>query len=501
MNFRWIDLRFVSLMIMTSSLSGCMIGPDFHPPKPETPERYTETALPRHTAATPRAGKGGNSQEFVYNQDIIPADWWHLFRSPVINDLVVRGINQNPNLTSAYAALRQAQENYNATIGNLLFPAFDFQAQVQRQRYSAAAIGSTSASTIFNVWNVGIPNLTYTLDVLGGSRRQIEEAGAQVDYQQFLLIGTYLTLTSNIVTTAVTIASLQAQLDASRLLLKDQQDQLNILRSQFRLGGVAMTNVLTQQTLVSQTAATIPPLEKNLSLNRHALAVLVGAYPNEMFPQVRLSALHLPGRLPVSLPSNLVRQRPDIRASEALLHAASAQIGVATANLFPQVTLSAAYGWESLNTGQLFGPASETWLTGLSILQPVFHGGALLAARRAAIAAYDQAFAQYKLAVLQGFQNVADTLRAIETDARTLRAQQAAEDAAKESLVLTKQQYKLGGVDYLQLLTAQQQYQQTVISRIQAQAARYTDTVALYQSLGGSWWNKSWCTKQCLYEK
>jgi NodT family efflux transporter outer membrane factor (OMF) lipoprotein len=236
-------------------------------------------------------------------------------------------------------------------------------------------------------------------------------------------------------------------------------------------------------------------------VNRHALSVLVGAFPNERMPELIFNDIHLPAKLPVSIPSNLVRQRPDVRAAEALLHVASANIGVATANLLPQINLTGLYGWQSQVFSTLFRTTSNTWNIAAQVTEPIFQGGALIAKRRAAIASYDQAFAQYKQTVLQSFQNVADSLRALETDARTLKATREGELAARRSLRLATEQYYLGGASYLVLLTAQQQYQQALVTRIRAQADRYTDTVALFQALGGGWWNQSWCIKECLFEK
>lgn len=249
---------------------------------------------------------------------------------------------------------------------------------------------------------------------------------------------------------------------------------------------------------MEQSKATLPPLQKSLSQAKHALSTLVGAFPDGPLPTIRLDRLKLPAELPVSLPSNLVRQRPDVRASEALLHAACAQIGVATANLFPQFTISANEGWLNTSWSNLYTARNNVWSATGTVLQPLFHGGALLAQRRAAIAAYQQTAAQYQQIVLQAFQNVADVLRGLEVDARTLQAQIRAEDAARASLNLTLNQYRLGAVSYINLLNAQQQYQQTRISRIQAQATRYNDTAALFQALGGGWWHKPWCVKECL---
>lgn len=493
-------IKFLIVIALSSAtLTGCMVGPNFHPPALPQVQRYTETPLPAKTVRTPKAGKSGKAQTYEVGKDI-SAEWWLLFHSRALNVLINAGIANSPTLSAAYAALRQAQENFNVQVGNSMLPAFSAGLGGQRQLFSGLSVDNGSSSAIFNLFNANV-NVSYTLDVFGGARRQIEALGAQVDLQQFELIAAYLTLTANIVTTSVTIASLQAQIDATRALIHSEQGQLDIIKKQYRLGGVSYENVLTQQTLVEQTRATLPTLQKNLSFNLHGLSVLVGAYPEGRLPILKLDALNLPTKLPVSLPSNLVRQRPDVRASEASLHAASAQIGVATANLFPQFNITGAYGWVATTPAALFGTSTNVWNIASQITQPIFHGGALLAQRRAAIAAYEQACAQYRQAVLLAFQNVADSLRAIETDARALLAFKRAEIAAKNNLTLTTDQYHLGGVSYLNLLTAQQQYQQTVLNRIQAQAARYTDTAALFQSLGGGWWNKKWCVKECLFER
>jgi NodT family efflux transporter outer membrane factor (OMF) lipoprotein len=286
-------------------------------------------------------------------------------------------------------------------------------------------------------------------------------------------------------------ASLRAQINATQDILTAQEKQLEVVERQFQVGGVSGSDVLLQRTQVAQTRALLPPLERDLAQAGHQLAVLAGKLPSEaVLPAFTLEALKLPQELPVSLPSSLARQRPDIRAAEALLHQASAQIGVATANLYPQTTLTGSYGSLATRTGDLFSSGAGIWSLGASILQPLFHGGELTARRRAAVAAYDQAAAQYRETVLQAFQNVADTLRALEADARTLKAQAEAESLARDTLDLIRKQFELGAVSYLSLLDAQRQYQQVRINLIQAQAARYADTAALFQALGGGWWNR-----------
>ncbi|EHL29454.1 efflux transporter outer membrane subunit [Legionella drancourtii] len=485
---------FIGILLLSGLQSACMVGPNFRPPAAPKVRAYTESPLPAKTVKT--KANGGQAQTFRQDKDI-PLLWWELYHSPEINRLVKAGLINSPNLVAAAATLRQARENWKAQIGTSLLPAINASMGVIRQRYSGVQIGIPGDSATFSLYNPAF-NLSYTLDVFGGARRQIEGLRAQVDYQQFEEIAAHLTLTSNIVTTAVNIASYQAQIDATKDLIKAEAGILNILKNQYRLGGVSNANVLTQQTLLEQSKATLPPLEKSLSLAKHSLSVLVGAFPDGPLPTIKLDRLTLPTELPVTLPSMLVRQRPDVRASEALLHAACAQIGVATANLFPQITLTGSDGWLNSSWSQLFTAPNNVWSIAAQVAQPLFQGGALFAKRRAAIDAFQQSAAQYKQTVLQAFQNVADVLRAIETDARTFQAQVRAEESAHASLTLITQQYRLGGVNYINLLNAQQQYQQARINRIQAQATRYTDTAALFQALGGGWWQKPWCVKECL---
>lgn len=486
--------KFCSSILLSTTLLGCAVGPNFvPPPAPQTPT-YTEAPQPQETVSAPVPG--GETQHIVVGQDI-PEQWWTLFHSEALNELIIKGIANSPNLQAAQAALKQAQENYRAQVGNYLYPAVNLQGFAERQKFASASFGESSTSSggfsipsIFNLFNTQV-NVSYTLDVFGANRRELEALCAQVNYQRYELEAAYLTLTANITTTAITEASLEAQRTATIEIIHLEQNLLDIVQKQFILGGASRSDVLSQESQLAQAKATLPPIDKSLAQTRHSLSILIGCLPSESnIPKFSLDNLHLPSELPVSLPSRLVRQRPDVRASEALLHQASAQIGVATANLLPQFTINGTYGWEALQLGQLFNPTTNLWSIIGQITQPVFHGGALLAQRRAAIAAYEQADAQYRQTVLQAFQNVADALRAIEMDAKELRAQAEAEKTAKNLLAITQAQYKLGAVNYLSLLNAQHQYQQALISRIQAQAARYTDTAALFQALGGGWWNQ-----------
>jgi NodT family efflux transporter outer membrane factor (OMF) lipoprotein len=490
----------VMLLIASAALTHCAVGPNFKTPEAPKTNAYTAEPLPAETAASP--APGGASQRLLTGQDI-PGQWWTLFHSEALDRVIHQAMADNPTLAAAQATLRQSQENLNALVGSALYPKVDASGSVSRQKISGAAFGQPGTSfNPFTLYNASV-NVSYALDLFGGARRELEALRAQVDYQRFQLEAAYLTITSNIVTTAVNEALLRGQIQATEEIIEAQDKQLQVVEQQFRLGGAARTDVLAQKTQLAQTRSTLPPLEKALAQTRHQLSVLVGRFPSEAggLPQFTLEGLQLPVDLPVSLPSSLVRQRPDIRASEALLHAASAQVGVATANLYPQLTLSGSYGSEAVTSGALFRSGSSVWSLSGGLLQPLFHGGELTAKRRAAVAAFDQAAAQYRAAVLQAFQNVADVLRALDADANTLKAQAEADASARDSLELTVKQFQLGAVSYLSLLNAERQYQQTRIGFIQAQAARYADTAALFQALGGGWWNRTDLTQDGSSQK
>lgn len=469
-------------------LTSCMVGPDFHRPVSPPIKKYTETCLPKKTVATKNVGVAGRKQYFVLGHDV-PGEWWYLFRSCAINELVQTGLANSATLAAAQATLRQAGDTLRAQVGALMYPNVSGFYNATRQEFSPAQFGGGASSNTFTLHNAAV-NVTYTLDVFGGNRRQLAALAAQMNYQQYELEAAYLTLTSNIVTAAVTVAMYKAQIEATQELIRAEEQTLNITQKQLKLGGASGLSVYAQQTQLAQLRASLPPLEKSLAQTRHALSVLVGLSPDVPLPEVDLNKITLPKCLPVSLPSSLVSQRPDVRASEALLHQANEQVGVATANKYPQFPLTAQYGWLSDTPGNLFQSSSTVWSLGGQLTQPIFNGGSLEAQRKAAVQAYNVANAQYRQTVLQAFQNVADSLRAIEIDARALQAYRTAEESARATWLLNRKQLQLGGVSYLEVLNANVQYQQTRISRIQAQAARYTDTVALFQSLGGGWWNR-----------
>ncbi|WP_311196906.1 efflux transporter outer membrane subunit [Rugamonas apoptosis] len=483
-----LDGRRLGLAVLFAlAVTGCAVGPDFYAPAPPPGLRddsYTPAAMPSDTASAPVPG--GASQHLVIGQDI-PAQWWSVFHSPELDRLVRSALEHNPTMAAAEAALREAQENYNAERGGRAFPAIN--AQLSAAREHQADQGKT-VNGVFSLYNASV-NVSYAPDVFGSTRRALEGAQAAIDYQRFQVEAAQLALTANVVTAAIREASLRAQLQATAEVLAAQRKQMDVIDQQLKAGAVARSVLLTQRSQVAQTAATVPPLEKALALSRHALSVLAGQLPSTPdLPQFELASLTLPEQLPLSLPSALARQRPDVRASEALLHQASAQVGVATANLYPQFTLSGSYGVAGASPHQLFKADNVFWNLAAGLTQPLFNGGALTAKRRAAEAAYDAAAAQYRATVLGAFQNVADSLRALEFDANALQAQADAESLAAESLALAKRQYELGAISYLGLLDAQRSYQQTHIALVQAQAARYADTAALFQALGGGWWNR-----------
>ena len=472
-------------MLMALMAGGCSVGPDFHKQPAPQVSGYSVSPLPAKTEAADVIG--GAPQRFNPGKDI-PGQWWTLFRSPQLNHLIAEAFAKNPSLEAAQAALRVASENVYAQQG-YLYPHVDAGATAIRARQPSFQGGSPGGmGPPYNLFNSGV-NITYTLDVFGGIRRQIEAYGAVEDYQRFELEATYLALTANVVTGAIQEASIRAQIEATLALDKDERDQLTIIRNEFELGGASEAEVLAQQTLLAQTDATLPPLRKQLEIERDLLRQLTGHFPSEdIGNDFDLKSIHLPEDLPVSLPSTLVEQRPDVRAYEALVHQASAQVGVATANMLPQFTIG---GSLSSYAAAGIDPASLAFSLASGIAQPVFEGGTLLHQRRAALAGYNQAVAEYRYTVLIAFQNVADSLQALNADAAAVRADALAENSAAQSLVVAQEQYKGGYIPYLNLLSAENYYQQTLLTLIQAEAIRYADTAALFQALGGGWWNRS----------
>ncbi|MFL9990193.1 efflux transporter outer membrane subunit [Paraburkholderia sediminicola] len=467
------------------ALCGCAVGPDFRPPAAPDTQTYTHEAQPAATVAA--SGVAGASQTFVAAEHATPM-WWQQFQSDALNRLVEQALRQSPTLKQARAKLVEARENYNAQFGATAFPAVDATVSGVRQRVDIAAFGIPNVPNQgpFTLYNASV-SVSYALDIFGGNRRALEALMAQVDYQSFEFEAARLSLAGNVVSTAVRRASLQQQITLTQRLADTQAQQLKITKGRFSAGGVSQLDVRSQRTLLAQTRASLPPLATQLAQTDHQLAILLGMPPSKAdSADLTLDSLRLPDTLPLTLPSTLARERPDIRASEALLHQASANVGVATANLYPQFSISAGIGSERTNIQDVVS-GLNIWNFGLNLTQPIFRGGELRAKKRSAQAAYDAALAGYQQTVLQALQQVADTLTALQNDAHELQARDDAAQQAQASLDIAQAQYAAGGVSQFGLLDTQRQVLQTALDRTRAQADRFADTAALFQSLGGGW--------------
>ena len=471
------------LVLLWLILSGCAVGPDFKKPPGPAGQQFTRHPVPASIGEKDARGEG---RQILRVDQEIPGQWWRLFHSEALNGLIERALVANPDLRAAEATLLEAMENTSAGRGAFA-PSASGTLQTVQQYFNGATFGLPQLSSLFTL-NTGSVSVTYPLDLFGGIRRQVESLKAQEDYQRFELEASYLTLTSNIVLSVVQEASLTAQIDATKAIIRALKKERDSVRRQFALGLASRAAVLVQETALAQERSTLPGLMKQRSLARHQLSVYLGRFPGEdVGDRFRLEDLHLPGTLPVSLPSRLVEHRPDIQAASAQLHAASAQVGVATANMLPQITLTGQYGSESI--AGYFAPGSQFWSYGPGLNVPLFQGGTLFFRRKAAIAALKAARAKYESTVLAAFQNVADTLRTLEADAETLEAEKAVFRAARESFSISRHQFSAGAIGYPTLYNAEQNYEQARIALIQAQAARIADTAALFQALGGGWWN------------
>lgn len=495
----WLHRRAQTLLTGLTSVmfASCAVGPDFQRPSVPNVDGYTSPSLPAQTAEA--AVRGGEAQWFLRDREL-PARWWELFRSPALNALIEQALRANPDLPAAQAALRQAQENARAQAG-LFYPAAQASFAASRQRNAVDVLSPTltSGESLFNLYTPQVL-VSYALDAWGANRRQVESLEAQAEVQHFQFEATYLTLTSNVAAAAIQEGSLRAQVAATREVIRIEFELLALLRRQLELGAIAGSDVAAQEAVLAQAETALPPLLKQLAQQRDLLARLTGRFPSEEVPQqFDLEDLELPPELPVGVPSRLVEQRPDVRAAEANLHAASAQVGVATANMLPQITLTADLGSTSTLLRQLFASGTGFWGVTATALQPLFDGGTLLHRKRAAEAALEQAEFQYRGAVLTAFQNVADALHALELDAHAVKAALRAERAASDSLAIAKRTTELGATSYVPLLVAQQTYQQGVITLAQARGNRYADTVALFAALGGGWWSSDRVSSDAIF--
>jgi NodT family efflux transporter outer membrane factor (OMF) lipoprotein len=467
--------------------AGCAVGPNFKaPPAPQVPSYTPEQ--PTATTSTPNVS-GGEAQSFVQGRDI-PGDWWTLFHSKPLNDLIERALKRNPDLRSAQAALTVARENTLAQRG-YYYPNVSAGFSAVRGKSSSQVSPVTFSGALnYSLFTPQV-SVSFVPDVFGLNKRTVESLKAQQEQARFALAATHITLSSNIAAGAIQEAALRGQITATQQLTEINTKMLDTLRAQYAKGYASELDVAAQEAQLDQVVATLPPLLKQLAQQRDSLAALSGGFPNEEMPErFELASLQLPQELPLSLPSKLVEQRPDVRQAEENLHAASALIGVAHANRLPSFALTADVGAMSVIFSQMFTQGGFWDLAG-GVTKPIFDAGTLKHREKAAIAAYTQADEQYRSTVLTAFQNVADTLHAIQQDADGLKATAAATHAAAVTLELTQKQFDRGYASYLGLLSAEQSYQQALLSQVQAQANRYTDTAALFQAMGGGWWNRS----------
>jgi NodT family efflux transporter outer membrane factor (OMF) lipoprotein len=470
-------------MLALCLIAGCSVGPKYNPPTAPAVTGYTPQ--PPRTATASSTGLAGVAQRFD-SAASISAQWWTVFHSPELNGMAEQAMANSPTLVQAAARLKEAQEELNARTGATKYPTVTANASVEGEQLNLAAYGipfpNPSPFALLN----GSVAVSYALDIFGANRRAIEGLGANRDYENWQLEGARLMLAGNVVSAAIRQAQLRREIEVTGQMLAVEQRELAITEARNQAGGASDADVESKKATVAQTQATIPPLEAQLDVVNHQLAVLMGKSPAEaQVPELSLDALQLPQDLPLSLPSALVRQRPDIRAAESLMHQASANVGVANANLYPQIVLSGSGG----GTGTSFISGGDVWNVASSLMQPIYNGGALRAEKRKAEAAYQEANSVYRQTVLGAFGQVADTLTSIDHDAQTLKSRSDAAADADASYRIAQGRYQAGGISELVLLEAERQRLQAELDRATAMAARFSDSATLFQALGGGWWN------------
>jgi len=482
-SINWKPAALAALLALLAQ--GCTVGPHYRPPAPPTVARYTPQPQPQQTVSSP--GPAGVIQHFSSSAEI-PAEWWTLFHSPELNTMVSKALQDSPTLAQATARLRQAQQELAARTGQAKYPTVTGNASVQQEQLNLSAYGipfpNPSPFTLLN----GSIAISYALDLFGANRHLIDGLRAQREYQQWQLEGARLILAGSVVTAAIEEAQFEQQLDLTRQMLELQRQELAISIDRNRAGGISDYDLRTERTAVAQTEAKLPPLQLQLDAIHDELALLMGESPAEAhIANITLESLTLPADLPVSLPSSLVKQRPDIRAAEALLHQASANAGVATANQYPQILLSASAG----GVGTSFLNGGDIWNVGSSLTQPIFNAGALQAEKRKALAAYDEANGVYRQTVLEAFRQVADALYATQHDAEALQSRTEAASEADAAWQIAARRYGAGGISHLDLLEAQRQKLQTAQDCTNSAASRFQDSATLIQALGDGWWNEA----------
>ena len=469
-------------LALATALGGCAVGPDFARPSAPDADRYTSAASPTETTVA-----DGQAQRFDAAATL-SAHWWQAFGSPALDDTVQRALLNNATLQAAEASLRQSEDNLRAGDG-VFFPRVDTALSATRARTAPILQGSSARGNLFDVVSLA-GTISYPLDLFGGERRAVEGLSAQVDTQRFESKAAYVTLTANVVDACIARAGYLAQVRSTQRLIALERDQLASVEAQQQAGIAAYADVLTQRSLIAGNESLLASLQQNVSQAEHLLALLQGATPSAAtLPDLDLRHLVLPLDLPLSVPSDLVRQRPDILAAEAQLHAASANIGVATAAMFPSFDLTATYGAAGSGFGSLLAAGGRFWSIGPALAAPLFRGGSLWYGRQAAIDADAQQQAVYRQTVLAAFAEVADTLAALEHDAQAVAASRESRDTAREALRLLQANFRAGLVAYTQVQLADIQFQQADIAWLQAVVARYQDTVTLFAALGGGWWN------------
>jgi NodT family efflux transporter outer membrane factor (OMF) lipoprotein len=478
----------ISALLLVAS---CAVGPNFR--KPAAPDVSGYTSTPPSTTSSTTAVSGGEAQRFSEKIDI-PGQWWALFHSKPLNDWIERSLKANPDIKAAQAALKVARENVLAQKG-AFYPTITASSSASKHKTSAELSPATATNTLYYNLYTHQVTVSYVPDVFGLNRRTVESLRAQAEQARFALVASHITLSSNVAAAAIQEASLRAQIDATRQLIAINSNLVQVVRNEFAKHAASRADVAAQESQLAQISATLPPLLKQLAQQRDLLAALSGGFPSqELAEKFELSNLQLPQKLPVSLPSQLVEQRPDVRQAEENMHSASALIGVAVANRLPNFELTADAGTMAVTAAKMFSAGAGFWDLGASVTQPIFQGGTLLHKERAARAAYVQAAEQYRSAVVTAFQNVADTLNALQRDADALKSAAAAADAARVTLDLTRRQLQTSGAGeaiQVALLNAEQTYQQASLNLVLAEANRYADTAALLHALGGGWWNRA----------
>ncbi len=473
--------RTIGAMVVAASLTGCATGPGYTRPAPPGASSYTATPLATSTDSA--SGPPGGSQSLVPGAHVSP-QWWRALGSPALDTLIAQAFVASPTLAAAEATLRESEERVAARAGTTRYPQADATVGAQRQRVNPAAFGQSGDPREFSLLNATV-GVRYRLDLGGGNRRALVALAARADYQRYQFDGAGLTLAAAIATAAVQQAQLAARLDATVAVQRHQEEELGIARERLRLGAASPDEVLALQSRAAQSRAGAVALRTLLQQAGHRLAVLAGREPGAgRLPSFTMSEFTLPVDLPLVIPSELVRRRPDIQAAEALMRAAHADHGVAVARLYPQLDLSAAVGSQGLTSGALFGPGSLVWNLVAQLTQPLLNPG-LPAERRAALAAFEAAAAHYEEVVLESLRDMADIMVALDNGAQVLAALESADAASQAALSSVQRQHALGAISYREVLTAEQQAQQMHIELVAARAQRLLDTVALFQAVGG----------------